>query len=249
MPLFLLVLLLLAPAAWADTSGPRSLFTFSSEPPEGFASESEAGLALQAGNTKSNRVSLRHQDSYRWPEQTVFGQVRYLNANAAGVTNASSWLAGARYERKLAPKTGAFVGQTVEADRFAGYFQRYSSDLGLRRTLWKSDVTKGAAELGYRYQVDNRITGELTYNNLVRAYLEGIYYFNAKVSLVASVEGLPNVSDSANWMVNGDLGLIAELTSILSLKSTYGVRYDHVPNAPGLVTTDQAFTTALLARF
>jgi putative salt-induced outer membrane protein YdiY len=239
---------LAAAHAKAETGSPRSLFSVASEPPAGFASESELGLALQSGNTRANRVALKQQTSYRWPEETIFAQARYLNANAAGVLSASSWSAALRYERRLVPQLGGFVGQSVESDLFAGYLQRYASDLGVRRTLWSSEETKGAAELGYRYQFENRVSGETAFGHIVRVYVEGLYQFDPKIRAVASVEALPSLRDSSDWRLNADLSVVADLTGRLALKTTYQMSYNHQPAAAGLLTVDTAITGSALLR-
>lgn len=234
---------------FAQTSSPQSLFTLTSEPAPGLASETDAGLVITTGNSPSGSLNVKQQTSYRWPVDTVEGQFRYLETSAYGVETAKYWTVGGRYERKLMSHLGGFVGETIEADTFSGYYQRYSSDVGMRRILWTEQKTRGAMELGYRYQILNAVVGGRQYFQIARVYGETTYQWNSNVSLIASVEALPNFSYYPEWMLNSDISISAELTKVFSLKTSYEIRYSHIPASPGLKTTDTALTSSLAAKF
>ena len=233
----------------AELTSPRSLFSVISEPPPGLSSQTEAGLDLNSGNTQSNRYVLQHQTSHRFEDETVQAQVRYLQHNANGIQTANTWGVGARYERRIIRRLGGFVAQFLEADRFAGIRQRYATDVGLRKTLWRNDSNAVATELGYRYQFENRIAPPRNYSHIIRIFAEGMAKFSPTVLGIVSVEGLPNVKNSEDWMLNTTLAIQAKVSETFSLKTSYLLRYDHLPAAPGISTMDRSLTTSLVAKF
>jgi putative salt-induced outer membrane protein len=238
---------LAATSAVAESTAPRSLFSVTGEPTLGFSSESELGLSLISGNTDSNRISLRNQTSYRWEEETLQAQGRYLKSEANDVENAQNWALGARYERRLVPRLGLFLGQSLEADRFAGFRQRYATDLGLRHTHWRSPRSSAASELGYRYQVEHRVTEQTVIGHILRAYFEMASRLNANWTGLFSIEALPDVKNGEDWMTNVDLAVQSGITSRLALKTSYSFRYDNRPAGPERI--DRVLTTSLVAKF
>jgi putative salt-induced outer membrane protein YdiY len=246
---FLALLLLASVACHADATLPRSLFSIAGEPHPGYDNLTDLGLALTTGNTDTSSLRLKQQSSYRWERETVALQARYLKTTASGLTGARNWALAGRYERRLAHHLGGFTGQSVEGDRFAGVAQRYATDLGLRRTLWWGDVTRGAVEAGYRYQLENREVGPRRYAQIARVYAEASYKWNPKVGSLLSVEGLPNLRETENWFLNAELATQAELQGYLAMKVAYALRFSNRPATAGLKSVDGTLTASLVADF
>jgi putative salt-induced outer membrane protein len=192
-------------------------------------------------------MALKSQATYRWVEDAILATGRYIKSEANDVENAQNWALGLRYERKIGPKLGVFLGQSVEADRFAGFRQRYATDLGLRHTHWQSPRSSAASELGYRYQAEHRVSGETVIGHIVRGYFEMSSRLNANWTGFFSIEALPDVKNGDDWMTNIDLALQSAITDHFALKTSYSYRYDNRPAGPERV--DRVFTTSLVAKF
>src|SRR5690606_33484946 len=115
-----------------------SLSSFSSKSfadEAGFQNETEAGLVLTTGNSKSQSFNFKQSNRYSWTANMLKFDGRYLKASAGGVESARFWALGLRYERTFTERFLGFVGQDVESDVFAGYAQKYNSDIGPKYRL------------------------------------------------------------------------------------------------------------------
>lgn len=234
--------------AYTAMALPGSVFSLVSEPPAGLTGKGELGLSLISGNTRSEQFATALQASHRWEIETLVVRARYLEAAANFAQTAQNWMIGARYERRIAPGWGAFAGQSLEADRFAGFAQRYATDAGLRYRLWREGKTAGAAEAGYRFQHENRASGPLS-AQVLRLFFEAMYQWSKTATVLLGNEFLPDLSRPADWRLNSELDLDLKVNEVFSLVAAYGVRYDNVPAAANLQRTDRFLLTSLTAKF
>ena len=214
-----------------------------------FANESELGVVIAGGNTRTQSVSAKQENSYSWSSNLFKLNARYLRTTNKGAESARTWSLGLRYERELIERLSAFLGQAIESDKFAGIVQRYNTDVGAKYFFVKEETLKWLGEAGYRYTIENKTDASQTKSSYGRLYTEVEKAFNASVSARFWIEYLPNFTLSEDYQANAELSLSALLNSIFSVKTAYLVRYDHMPN-PGIeFTTDSVFTTALVAKF
>ena len=236
-------------AAYTAMTLPGSLFSVMNEPKEGPGSKSELGMAFYEGNTNTNLTALSQEFSYRWPEETAQVLGQFLEQNADDKLKAERWKLAARYERRLMRNFGLFMVESTEGNQFAGYLQRYASDVGVRHNLWKGDRTKGAMELGFRYQSENQISGNQFNSVIARLFFEAAYLWNEHTNAVVACEYLPVVDQFSNWRVGVEADINVILTDRLNLKTSYGIRYASDPSAFGVKNLDRSFITSLVATF
>lgn len=225
-------------------------------------SNSELGLVSQSGNTNQDNTYINTEitkesgkNSYK-----VFGS--YINTN--GETNgqnetlAESASAGLKYTRKLSEKMGIYAGGIWEKNRFAGYDDRYSADLGFRYDFAKEDNWFFYNETGYRYRSQFAHTlgdtvGEKTESNFGRVFFDYGRKFTPTANFRFWVESLYDFSDSDNIEVNfepsvdvalGNFGSEAKPARV-SLKLAYKGMYDNVPAVDGLKKYDSIFSTSI----
>jgi putative salt-induced outer membrane protein YdiY len=248
--ILLLITALLSPDCHAYTvmALPGSVFSLVSEPPVGTAGKGELGLSLISGNTRSEQFATALEVSHRWEIETLVVRARYLESAANLVQSAQNWMLGSRYERKLAPGWGAFAGQSFEADRFAGLAQRYATDLGFRHRLGRDEKFAAAAEAGYRYQLENRPSGQLS-AQVIRLFLETVYLWSKSATVLLGNEFLPDLSRPADWRLNSELDLDLKVNEQCSVVASYGARYDNVPAEANLSRTDRFLLTSIRAKF
>lgn len=216
---------------------------------EGLKNESEAGVVITSGNTKTQSYLLRQLDQYEWKANVFKLTGRFLRTVAKGQQTAKNWSLGLRYERELADRFSIFLAQTLDSDIFAGYRQKYSTDVGGKYHIFKTEEQKWFVEAGYRYTIENRVSGEHRYNHYARVYTEAERQWNKSFSTKLWLEYLPNFTTTEDWQFNGEASLTAMLTEIFSIKSAYMLRFDNLP-APGAThKTDSTFTTSLVAKF
>lgn len=216
---------------------------------EGFHNESEAGIVITSGNTRTQSLNFKQTDSYGWQSNVLTFKGNFLRTTTSGTENARYWTLGLRYDRVLSEHFNVYVGQAVESNLFAGYLQRYNTDLGGKYYFEKSEGFEWSAELGYRYTLENRLSGPNPRDHYVRGYTEAMRAWNQSVSTKLWVELLPNLTRSSDYQINTELSVSAALTEIFSVKSAYLVRFDHEPAPGALEKVDTLFTTSLVAKF
>lgn len=214
-----------------------------------FTNESEAGVAVASGNTKSKNYNVKQSNAYKFDANVLKFDARYLSAYANDVESARYLFGGLRYERLLNEIFSVYVSQGFESDKFAGYDLRQLSDIGGQYNLYKLPTFYWLFEAGYRYTNEKLVNGSHDYKNSIRTYTEAEKKWNPSVSTKYYVEYIPNLKESKDYQINTELSLSAALTSVFSIKSAYLLRYDHAPAAGASVRTDTLLTTALVAKF
>ena len=216
---------------------------------EGFKNDSGVGIVLTTGNAPTQSLNLAQTNHYGWGKNLVTFNSKYLNNSANGVRTALRWNLGLRYDRALIEqRMTAFAAEGLESDIFAGYNQRYNTDLGSKVFLFKSDVFDWSSELGYRYSIENRNAGQVNLS-FARVYSEAVRKFSPTVSMKLTAEFLQNFTETNDRQINSELSLSAALTEVFSVKTGYLVRYRSFLPPPATKNTDTQFTTALVAKF
>jgi putative salt-induced outer membrane protein YdiY len=221
--------------AWSDDSG--------------FHDESEVGMVITTGNTRANTFNFKQKNTYGWGVTHLLKfEGAFLDTNSFGTESARSYSLGLRFEEKLTERFSLFIGQDLESDIFAGYLQRFNSDLGSKYQVFKEDGFSWNVEGGYRYTIENRLAGDQTLKSFLRAYSDVAKDINKNVTTKLSVEYLPNLSSFSDFRINSELSLAALLNDVFSIKTGYLVKYINQPLPGVAVTTDTIFTTALVAK-
>ncbi len=234
--LLLVFALFLAAPVYADETKP------------GFSNESEAGIVITAGNSESQSFSFRQLDFYRWDENTLRFDGKYLKTSSQGIESAKYWLLGLRYERGLVTHLSLFAGENIESDIFAGYLQRYNTDVGAKYYVIQEEAFYLFGEGGYRRAVENRFAGQVS-QSLLRFYVEANRDWTKTFSTKAGFEYLPNLSISGDYQLNAGLSASAAINEIFALKTGYDLKFRKIPVAPASHNTDTQFTTAIVAKW
>lgn len=214
-----------------------------------FTNESEAGIAVASGNTKSKTYNVKQENSYKFDANVLKFKARFLNTFSNDVESARYILGSLRYERELNERFSLFVEEGLESDKFAGYYLRHNNDIGGKYNIYKVENFYWFVEAGYRYVNEKLNNDSHIYKNSLRAYTETEKKWTETVSTKYFLEYLPNLKESKDYQINTELSVSAALSTMFSIKTAYLLRYDHLP-APGTSTkTDTLLTTALVAKF
>lgn len=212
--------------------------------------ETEAGLVLANGNSHSETYSAKSKTEYSTGPETYSLSGNFLSAKAKDVRSAESWLAQLRYEHAYTDHLSGFLSQGAEGDIFAGILQRYNSDIGAKYYFYaiEGDVT-WLGEIGYRFTREHRTTDVWESLHKARLYTEFEKYWTEAVSSKLWIEYIPTLTRFRNWLLNAELSLSSELTTVLSIKSAILLRYNNTPPLATTQKSDTTFTTALVAKF
>lgn len=216
---------------------------------DGLKNESEVTLVDAKGNSISNAFGAKQQNAYMWDGNVVKGQARYFSSTSNGVESARNWDLALRYERELTGVWAVYAGQGLESDTFAGFERRYNTDVGGRYTLQKTPEFGWFAEAGYRFTDQHNNDNSILSSNFGRLYTEASYTVTESSAVKLWVEYLPNFSHKEAYMFNSEFSLNAALSSLLSLKVAYLLKYNNEPPAPATEYLDRLLTTSLIAKF
>jgi putative salt-induced outer membrane protein YdiY len=223
---------------------------------EDLKNETEAGLVHTSGNTRLQTLSASHVTSYGWEKVDLWNkndlkfESKFLRSKSLGVLSAKKWNLSLRYERNISGVLSAFLSQGLESDRFAGYLQRYNTDVGPKlRLLHVPQKWLWLAEAGYRFTKEHSTNGSRSTAQKGRLYSELNYRMSDTSSAKLWAEYIPNFSNGRDWLFNSEVSASVLLTSVLALKTAYLVNFDNQPN-PGIAKkTDSTFTTSLVAKY
>lgn len=212
--------------------------------------ESEAGLLLARGNSKSESYTFKQLTGFTWEEvNTLKFSGRYLQTKTNNLENARFWSLGLRFDRAINERLGMYVGELVESDKYAGYNQKYNSDIGAKYSLIKEEKFLWNLEAGYRYTIEKPFFGADKKMHYARGYTEVQKLWNESVTTKIWFEYLPNLTTGSDYQMNSELSLSAALNNMFALKTGYLLRYDNLPNPNAVAKTDTLLTTSLVAKF
>lgn len=214
-----------------------------------WTNESELGILIAKGNSNSQSLTAKETAGYILNEDSSLKFTgRYLQTKISDIENARFWSAGLRYDRAINYRLGFYVGEMVESDKYAGYNQKYNSDIGLKYSIERGPKFTWDAEAGYRYTVEKQLTGLDKKLHYLRGYTEAVKIWSESVSTKLWFEYLPNLTTGTDYQMNTELSVTAVLNNMFAIKTGYLLRYDNLPN-PGAVKTDTLLTTSLVAKF
>ncbi len=214
-----------------------------------FKSEDSAAINVAGGNTDLKTYTFKSDNSYTISKSTYKFLGMYHYGESDSVRSAENWELGLRYDYAFFPETGMYVGELVEADRFAGYDRRYNSDLGATHIFYKSDSALLVGEAGLRYTIEKPLTSEEDKKDFKgRLYVEITETLKENVKGKIWVEYLPNFSEGSDYLVSLEPSLIVTLSKTFSMKTAYLWKYDNVPPT-GKSKYDYNYTLSLIANF
>lgn len=214
-----------------------------------FSNESEAGIVVSNGNSQSQTFNFKQLNTYEWSDHLLKLTGRYIKSGSRGEDTALFWSAGLRYERILTERFRIFVAQELESDLFAGYLQRYNTDVGVKYSVIKVSDLVWNVEAGYRFKKEHRLTPPDLEHHLGRLYSDVNKVWSSTLSTLLWIEYLPNFTNSSGYQINSEVSLTAMMNQVLSLKSAYLLKFNNVPSVATADKTDTLLTTSLVAKF
>ncbi len=228
----------------------QNAFALDITPTPPWKNESELGVIKTSGNTDSETYTVKQRTTHAFDSNLLTLGGRYLEAKTSDVQTAKSWEAALRYERVLSDLWSIFIQQGAESDPYAGYTQRDNTDVGGKYKIINSETENFFSELGYRYtKTLSSQTADVRYESFGRLYLEYDRKFNTSVSGKFWVEYLPNFTRSEAYLVNYEPSVTVMMTSIVSLKVAYLVKFHNLTVTPAERKEDSTFSTSLVAKF
>jgi putative salt-induced outer membrane protein len=206
------------------------------------------GYAGTGGNSSTSTLTTGFDVAYRPLPWTLKAKLDYLRSSSEDVLTAESLAGLVAGVRDLTPLWDVFVQAGYERNIFAGLDSRLGGEAGAGIKLLRGPevLLRADAAFGYRHEEDsNGVT--LDYAS-ARGGAKFVWNFSKSADFTDEVSFMEDLSDSKNWIFRNTASVTASMTSLLSLRASYGIVYDHEP-VPGFKSTDTVTSVALVAKF
>ena len=201
--------------------------------------------ALVAARTTNNdKISIYFNELY----------AKGLVGKTVGVT-AQSWRGGWKYDRNITPRTFLMIFDDYENDRFQnlkfrGVFGGGFGYHAVKATRSQLDILGGIALNHEAYSVAIAPPSTATSRNSGEFYWGDDYTFkiNKASTLAQSFRMFNNLSDTGQYRMNFDVGMVTKVAKWLSWQVTASDRYLTNP-APGRKTNDLLISSGVRVTF
>jgi putative salt-induced outer membrane protein len=192
-----------------------------------------ANLSSASGNNESTNAGL-NADTVRQTESDKFSaylQSLYGRRTSGGVDEltASEFRTGVRYDRDLSDLHYLFAGFDTEKNKLADLKWRHSPSAGAGLHISKTQTFTFDVFGGYSY------TWETLYSGPTRSFNEALLGEETTNKLLGSssfrqrLSVFPNLTDSGEYRLVFDAGLLAPLFDRWNLSVNYSLRYQSNP--------------------
>ena len=212
--------------------------------------EAEFMYVQTGGNTDVRTLAFSNMLEYRFskPLRGVWN-IRGLNSETDGEKTAERYFTDLRLDYSFTEKLYAYLLGTWLKDEFAGFKHRYTAGPGMGYKFINGPKHLLLGEAGLEYANEDYVVEEDESFAEGRAYGKYEYAFTEKNKFALSSEFLQDFNDTKNYKSNSEAAVISALTDIISLKVSYGVRYQNRPKPSDLEKTDTVFGAAIVVTY
>lgn len=211
-----------------------------------------AGITNVTGNSKSFNAGLSADAVRRTESSTMSG--RFLSLYGTAEQNGTEELivdiirANAAYDHDLSELTYGFLAYDLEKDKVADLRWRNSPSLGVGLHLRKTETVIFNVFAGYSYNHESLYDGTTRSFNEALLGEESGHKWSTGVSIKQRFAVYPNLTDSGEYRLQFDAGLLAPLFERWNLTVKYSLRYQSNPPA-GVEKQDTVLYTGLQYRW
>ncbi|MEW6324505.1 MAG: DUF481 domain-containing protein [Nitrospirota bacterium] len=203
----------------------------------------ELSYVQTGGNSRTQTLRLKNNAEYlftnrlagKWLVDLIYGET-------GGEQNAGHYMTELRLDYRLLDRLFVYgLGGAVK-DNFAGIDGRYYTGAGLGYRVLAGPTHTLVVEAGANYNVE-RYTPTLNpapppkylippINEsfvMGRFFGKYVFAFTEKSNFSQSVEYLPNLKETIDYVLISETALTAAMTGYLSLKFSYTLKYDQEP--------------------
>lgn len=189
-----------------------------------------AGLSLTDGNSETLNLNVGVTAEQGDEENNLKLGAAYNYGETESDTTVDNAQALAEYRKVLSGDTYGYAAASFLNDDIAGIDYRFLVGPGLGQYLVRNDLTTLGAEVGAAWVIED--AGDSNDYVALRLAQNLEHQLSETAKLFESIEYLPEFEDFDNYLINGQIGIEAEINADLSLRVVFQDRYDSTP-APG----------------
>jgi putative salt-induced outer membrane protein len=212
-----------------------------------WVSSAAIGLTLTRGNSDSILTSASVGTQRKTPDnEYIFGADASYGKND-GVENSETLHGIAQYNRLFSERWYGYVHLEGLHDGIADLKYRFTLSPGAGYYFVKETNTTLAGEAGPAIVFERLGTNDSTYATL-RLAERFEHKFNDRARMWQSVEFLPQIDQTDNYLVNAEIGIEASITKRLSLRAVLQDNFVNIP-AAGRKSNDLKLISGLAYKF
>jgi putative salt-induced outer membrane protein YdiY len=231
---------------------PATLRAQATEPAKPWSLTADLGLVSTAGNTNVTTINVKEGFSWRSDGWGVTQTFNLLYARNEGETTANLWQSGVRGYRRIGGGPWRVYGLLSHTrNPFAGVAWRFEETGGV--LVRPIDTPRDSLEFDVGLSLAQQavpVTDERLNFASGRLAAGFRHFFREKAYLLATATVLPSLQAGDDTRFAGEVAVGAPLTRYFSLKVSYSILYDDVPDDDVAVgQVDRFLTASVQVRF
>ncbi|MBK8248963.1 MAG: DUF481 domain-containing protein [Gemmatimonadetes bacterium] len=205
---------------------------------------SDLGFVSTTGNSEVTTFNLGEKLILRagkWEHKQQFGAV---NSAQDGKQTSNLLFANWRSDFSLSKNLAVFGFFGYDRNTFAGISRRFEQAAGLAAKLVTRDTDAWTFEAGLAMNQQRATDGTTLNFASLRSGTLWKHHFSKASYFTQGVEFLPSFKNSDDYRVNTETAFVAPISTHVSMKAGYVIRYDNLPET-GRQSSDRIFTTGL----
>ncbi|MCG6909202.1 MAG: DUF481 domain-containing protein [Deltaproteobacteria bacterium] len=212
--------------------------------------EAEFLFVQTGGNTDISTLAFKNLLTYDFTDAlTGTWNIGALYTETDGDKSAERYYTDLRADYAVTERWYGYALGGWLRDEFAGFDERYYLGPGAGYKILIGPRHFLVAEAGLSYAHEDYVTEKPASFIEGRAYGKYEYAFTEKNRFSLWSEYLQDFDDGDNFKVNSEAAVVSALNDILSLKVSYGVRYQHRPIPDDLEKTDTVLGAAIVVTY
>jgi putative salt-induced outer membrane protein len=208
----------------------------------------DLGYVAVSGNTQVSTFNIGEKVTQARGRLSLEQSVALVYSKQADSVTTNYLRANLRGDFKIDKLLAVFTGVTFDRNRFAGIERRFEEQLGITARILGTTSDTVRIEGGGTFTQQIGTDGIQENFPSARGAISWRHAFTAAAYFQQNVEYIPNMKETVDWRVNTESGIVAPLSSRISLKVSHVIRYDNLPQ-PGFMDTDRLFTSGLQITF
>lgn len=209
----------------------------------------ELSYLQTSGNSNSQTLATAGKLVRTFTNSSLTAEAKAIYGEKEGVASDRSWFTLMKYDQNITERASVFVLETVERNVLKGIEFRYSHQGGIGYYFIKAVADTLKVEAGAGYVHEDRIDPFKDHGfPTARLFGDYLHAFDEKNRFEQTVEYLPNLRETKDYLLNEETALITNLMGNLALKVSFTVAFDNLP-PPDFQKSDRVFKTAFLYTF
>jgi putative salt-induced outer membrane protein len=204
----------------------------------------DAGFVNASGNSDFTSANLGEKATWGMSGWAFTQAAKVLLGETDGSRTTESYDVGARAQRALSARIGAFAFVAYQRDPFAGLATRWSGGPGIAIAVLRSTRDTLGVEAAVTAQRERTTAAVSRSFGAMRTAALFKHSFATAASISQALELVANLKTADDYRLNSETALIAPLSRKIGLRISYLIRFDNDP-VPGFKKSDRIFTTGI----